>query len=293
MTEIKDTEIRILGSTTPSNHKSKRKNMIWLYGILLIIVAVAIGIIIGFYVNKKEQPTTEPLTDSAFEPTGQVALPHPFRVWIEHGLQQTGKGCLIKDTMVNDIPLVLKMPIGCKARLETGYECLKDTSKIVLLCQAADVRADNKKIVGAFVKEGKPLSWGLSKKGYCGIINDTISVGVAENSPLFEKATETGGYFFRQYPLVSNGMIVENELKTKSTRRALCEIEGAIVVIETQTRESLHDFSQALVDIGVRNAIYLVGSSSIAYYKDINGKSCASGEWKPQVYDNISFIIWE
>ena len=48
------------------------------------------------------------------------------------------------------------------------------------------------------------------------IINDKITIGIADNSPLFEQATETGGYFFRQYPLVDNGKLVENEPKNKS-----------------------------------------------------------------------------
>ena len=45
--------------------------------------------------------------------------------------------------------------------------------------QAADIRADNGKIVGAFVLKGDPLSWGLSKRGYCGIIDGKLTVGVA------------------------------------------------------------------------------------------------------------------
>ena len=90
----------------------------------------------------------------------------------------------------------------------------KDTT-VIFAAQAADVRADNGGIVGAFVLKGEPKAWGLSKKGYCASINGQITIGMADNSPLFEQATEEGGYFFRQYPLVSNGEIVENELKGK------------------------------------------------------------------------------
>ena len=88
---------------------------------------------------------------------------------------------------------------------------------------ASGIRADNDKIVGAFVVKGKPYSWGLSKEGYCGIIDGRLTVGVADNSPLFEEATEKEGYFFRQYPLVDNGVLVENEPKGKSIRKALCD----------------------------------------------------------------------
>jgi hypothetical protein len=150
----------------------------------------------------------------------------------------------------------------------------------------------NGKIVGAFVLRGQPLSWGLSKKGYCSIIGNEVTVGVADNSPLFEQATEVGGYFFRQYPLVNNGQLVENELKSQSTRRGLCELEGKVVVVETFTPESLHDFAQALVDIGTTNAIYLVGSSAIGWHRTIDGRGVASGQWEPRIYKNVSFIVW-
>ena len=186
----------------------------------------------------------------------------------------------------------LYVPLNMTPRLEVGYKCIDDTTNNMLLFQAADVRADNKKIVGAFVLRGKPLSWGLSKKGYCGIIGDQVTIGVADNSPLFEQATEVGGYFFRQYPLVSEGMLVENELKSQSTRRGLCELEGRVVVAETFTPESLHDFSQALVDLGTTNAIYLVGSSAIGWYRTMDGLGIASGQWEPRVYKNVSFIVW-
>lgn len=70
------------------------------------------------------------------------------------------------------------------------------------------------------------MAWGLSKKGYVGIIRDTVHLGVADNSPLFEEATETEGYFFRQYALVDNGVLVENEPKNKAIRKAICDRGG-------------------------------------------------------------------
>ena len=230
--------------------------------------------------------------EGIFERTTVAAVPHPLRGWL-NSLDSISAQCVVtKDTIVNDIPMRLYVPLNTTPRLEVGYSCIDDTTNNLLLFQAADVRADNKKIVGAFVLRGKPLSWGLSKKGYCGIIGDEVTVGVADNSPLFEQATEVGGYFFRQYPLVSNGMLVENELKSQSTRRGLCELEGKIVVVETFTPESLHDFSQALVDIGTTNAIYLVGSSAIGWHRTIDGRGIASGQWEPRVYKNVSFIVW-
>ena len=117
-------------------------------------------------------------------------------------------------------------------------------------------------------------------------------MGVADNSPLFELATERNGYFFRQYPLVDNGVLVENELKNKYIRRALCDLDEHIVVIESQTPESLHDFAQALVDVGVSNAIYLVGSTAMGWYVDTDGNGTKRGLWDERVFKNVSFIVW-
>ena len=168
---------------------------------------------------------------------------------------------------VNDIPLDIYIPHNAKPRLFIGTPDINDKN-VIFTTQAADIRADNGKINGAFVLAGEPKAWGLSKKGYCGIINGKITIGVAANSPLFEEATETGGYFFRQYPLVDNGKLVENEPKGKAIRKAICDRGGEILVVMTQEQESFHDFSQALIDLGASNAVYLVGSVSYGYFRD-------------------------
>ncbi len=280
--DIQDTEIRIIGDSAPTPRK--RYGWLVLIGVLL---AIAVGMVLLFTLR-----TNHSAEEGIFEQSIQQSVPHPLRGWLS-SLDSISTQCVVtKDTTVNDIPMRLYVPLNVTPRLEVGYKCIDDTTRNLLLFQAADIRADNKKIVGAFVLRGKPLSWGLSKKGYCSIIGDEVTIGVADNSPLFEQATEVGGYFFRQYPLVSNETLVENELKSQSTRRGLCELEGKVVVVETFTPESLHDFSQALVDIGTTNAIYLVGSSAIGWHRTIDGRGIASGQWEPRVYKNVSFIVW-
>jgi hypothetical protein len=173
----------------------------------------------------------------------------------------------------------------------------KNDTTIVYAAQAADERADNGGIVGAFVLKGEPLAWGISKKGYCASINGVVTIGVAENSPLFEQATVHGGYFFRQYPLVSDGQIVENEPKGKSIRRSICDRDGEIFMVETGSKESFHDFSQALVDLGVDQAVYLVGSSAYGWAVDGEGVVHEFGEdnyykGRRRMPKNTSYIVW-
>lgn len=308
MEDIKDTEIRILGdaggeqsstqasseSAPVQSQKRHRQRMLWwmIVGVLVLLSVTTLVVVHCVRTSDKEG-------EAVFEKAARVLPPHPLREWIaecdamEHDSTTTYRGTLFYNITVNDIPMRFMCPINAKPRLAVGYKCLQDTANTVLLWQAADIRADNQNIVGAFVLHGKPLSWGLSKRGYCAIIDDSVTIGVLDNSPLFEEATERNGDFFRQYPLVDNGVLVENELKTKCVRRALCELEGRVVVAETGTTESLHDFAQALVDVGVDNAIYLVGSSAIGWWMDTDGVGTPSGNWESLVYKNISFIIWK
>lgn len=292
--DIKDDQIRVIGEVT----QSKRKP----YGIWIIAAAALLIATIGIavFINPKEEvksvetPTTpEP---ALFEPE-EIAAPVSYeKIGKETDSLKAGYTEL-KDTTINDIPLRIFIPHNATMSLHIGKVDKEDKS-IIYAAQAADVRADNGGIVGAFVLKGEPVAWGLSKKGFCASINGEVTIGVAENSPLFERATEEGGYFFRQYPLVSNGRLVENEPKGKSIRRAICDRDGEIFMVETGTQESFHDFSQALVDLGVKEAVYLVGSSAYGWAVDENGEVHVFGEdnyytGRRRMPKNTSYILWK
>jgi hypothetical protein len=197
------------------------------------------------------------------------------------------------DTVINDVILAVYIPHNAIPELTIGIPNIND-HEIILAAQAADVRADNGKILGAFVYKGEPKAWGLSKKGYCAILDGEITVGVSDNSPLFEEATERGGYFFRQYPLVDNGSLVDNEPKNKTMRKALCSRSGQIFIVVSESDESFHDFAQALVDLGIDNAVYLVGShAAYGWYKDEKGTVEEFAANNARTYfKNETYIIW-
>ena len=282
---ILDSEIRVIGGA----QKPPKSPFRWYQIAIIVGVAVIIGLIVWWQWSEASDKPDEP---GLFEQEQPIVQPHPLIDWFASIDTIKTIGTVSTDISINDILLRVYAPLNSTPHLETGYKIADNSESSILFFQAADVRADNGKIVGAFVLHGKPLSWGLSKRGYCAIINGEVTVGVADNSPLFEKATDENGDFFRQYPLVDNGNLVENELKSKSIRRALCEVEGHVVVVETQSVESMHDFAQALVDIGTSNAIYLVGSSAIGWYMDAEGNGTKIGIWEPRKIKNISFIVW-
>lgn len=284
--EIRDDEIRVIGEEKPP----KPQGWKWL---LLLLAGVIIGIIIWqVWPSKPTLPVEDP-EQGVFEPSNEVVETTTVKMPLAKA-EEIGQGFVeIADTTINDIPMRLYLPHSVSMSLHVGNIDRNDKS-IIFAAQAADIRADNGGIVGAFVLKGEPLAWGLSKKGYCAIINDTVTVGVADNSPLFEEATEKGGYFFRQFPLVDNGSLVENELKGKAVRRALCDRDGEIFTVETLSIESFHDFAQALVDLGVDNAIYLVGANAYGWATDIDGQRHEFGDPNPKTsnkWRNINYLV--
>jgi len=263
--DIKDDEFRVIGVHSTYTPEGRPKHSV-LWTILIVTVLIIVVLLCVVLTNGEPKPVQDVFDTSTLVSEGKDAviatLPlgnyeDTVKAYTEH-LHQT----------VNDIPISIYIPHNAVPRLSMGTPDMYDKN-IILTAQAADIRADNGKINGAFVLAGRPLAWGLSKKGYVAIIDGKVSIGVAENSPLFEEATEKGGYFFRQYALVDNGSLVENESKGKSIRKAICDRAGEVFIAITETPESFHDFSQALVDLGVRNAVYIVGSEfSYGYFRD-------------------------
>lgn len=196
------------------------------------------------------------------------------------------------DTTSGNAPLIIMTPVDATPKLYVGTDILDDSTAI-LVVQAADVRGDNGEIVGAYVKEGQLLSKGQTKSGFCAIIGGKPTVGVADSTPFLEQALESDGYFFRQYPLVVGNQIVENKPKGKALRKALAELNGRVVVIMSKEKMTFHDFSQSLVDLGVTNAIYLVGSTSYGFATDDKGNKVEFGTRVDYGFENVNYIAWK
>lgn len=299
--DIRDDEFRVIGKerydivpvkgavdSVKGGASDKRGTRKPLAIILTLVILAGIAAVIFICAREKREAPEE----GVFEPVPEAAAPADTVKLFGVETDRTFTERI--DTVVNDVHLALYIPHNAVPELTLGVPDSTDR-RIILAAQAADIRKDNAKILGAFVLKGKPLAWGLSKKGFCAIIDGKVTVGVSENSPLFEEATEKEGYFFRQYPLVDNGILVESELKNKTMRKGLCSRHGQIFVAVSETDESMHDFAQALVDIGVENAVYLVGShTSFGWCVDEAGERTIFGEHaKRRLYRNENYIIWK
>lgn len=255
MKELNDNEIRVINSATPgrvATHKPRWHR----YAIALVAVLIVALPVMWWCVRDSGSSVAEESVyfDSATVESRNVPAMAHARLAAD-----TLVGITVCDTIVNDIPLTLFVPHNLHPSLHVGR--LPDAhGDIVMALQAADLRADNLEIVSAFVVNGELLARGTAKQGFCAILGDSLIVGVDDATPYFERTIDEHGDFFRQYPLVADNKVVENRIKNKAQRRALAVIDGTSMVVETATRESMHDFSQALVDLGALTAINLVGS---------------------------------
>lgn len=283
--DIDDNEIRIISPDSErQNHRSRRKPFFWIFtsiaviAVALIVLAIWALSEIGNGMSDNRIPYDPQIQEypSADSPATHSLL-HPY----------TER----RDTLAGDAELVVLTPRGTSPTLEIGNEVLADTTA-VLVVQAADIRKDNGRIVGSFVIRGEMAGKGEAKAGFCSIIDGDMTIGVADATPMFEQALTKDGFFFRQYPLVVAGQIVENKPKGRSIRKALAETPDGIAVIMSKNRLTMHEFSQALVAAGVRNAISLVGGKSYGRYTDIDGVRTDMGPmWSDEVAA-LNYIVW-
>lgn len=281
-TDISDDEIRVISS---GNKELPTKRLKKFYTVLAAIIILVLCGIVAIVFFQPEDDNIETMIIE--EPIRQSASIISAADSLSVGPAYSEK----KDTVVNGVRLTILTPRNAVPVLEIGEQVLDDQT-VVLAAQAADIRSDNGTIAGACVIGGELISKGCAKAGFCAIINGETTIGVAEATPMFEQALSDDGYFFRQYPLVIAGQIVENKPRGKAIRKALAEIGDDIAVVYSHRRLTFHDFSQALVDAGVRNAIYLVGSRSSGFYVDADGNRFSFGNDKRQNIDNINFIVW-
>ena len=287
--DIRDDEIRIItaneSKTFPDGRKPRFPRRRGVVLVIIIVLLLVLGIVVRKATVVGDYKLMEAQITDAPEPmAGEEAILEP--------LQTATPYTSLIDTIVGRTKLTILKPQNAVAKLSIGDSIL-DAPGPVLIAQAADVRRDNKQIVGAYVINGEMKSRGKAKSGFCAIINDKITIGVAQTTPLLEKATEECGFFFRQYPLVYEGEIIENKPTNLSQRKALATLNDEVVVILSHERLSFHDFSEALAGLGVTNAIYLVGSSAYLKARLEDGRIYEFGTRTMDIYPNSNYIFWQ
>ncbi len=275
-----DDEVQILGMKKPERPKplpmSKKQKFIIFLVCALSVIATLICIL-PLLLNKNNQDNYQQVKEFPPKQNEQIKSEQAF---IE-----------VLDETVNDVPLLVYVPHHGQLELSMTMPERTDQS-IIFVAEAADVRADNGGIVGDYVLAGQQLAHGKRKEGFCAILDNEIIIGMAGETGILTKAITQKGYFFRQYPLVRDSQVIENEPKGKSIRRAIAIRNNKVIMVESRSRESFHDFAQALVDIGISNAIYLCGGSAFGWYRASDDTITTFGQEK-EIASGTNYLVWK
>ena len=280
--DIEEDEIRIVGGRSAAKRIPR-----WAY----IVAALLLLAVVLLLTLRTCGSGTNPAKGTVPPPADETLPAAEATLWHEN-LDPARPSCLVvSDTFIDSLHLQIFTPLNALPELHLGPLDTADTT-ILFAAMAADLRRDNGKIVGAFVMAGEPLSWGLSKRGYCAIIDGRIALGTADNSPLFEQATEQGGYFFRQYPAVADGHWVPNNPENASFRRALCLLDGKVCIVACSDRVLMNDFSIALSALGATQALFLVGGTSDGWYRNSDGSLSRLGTSYARNTKYMNYIVF-
>ena len=269
MVQYSDNEIQVLGSTS----NRSRKKWVWLLPLLVVGISWALLVTLG----KEETVDIKHFKTELKAPSPRQPEP------------EMTSGVEYETQVVNDVWLNVYKILDMHAELSLDVSGYTDSTECIIL-QAADIRKDNRKFVGDFVLNGEKLSSGKVKKGYCAIVDGKVTIGMSADDEVMNHCMTNGGSFFRQYPLVVDGVMQPSNVKGKSIRRALAQNEDGLYIVMTDERESVHNFSEALVDMGMKDAISLVGGNK-AYMYWMQEDECWESEDLTKV-DNRNFIVF-
>lgn len=150
-------------------------------------------------------------------------------------------------------------------------------STIYFISRAMDYRKYDREMIGEYVVDGTLYGDGRHRLAYLAALPDGLpQIGIGREDEVVEFVQKNRGCMIRQFALVSAGQICTSqfELKGKVTRAAYArKADGptALYFVETLTKETLYDFSEALVDYGFTDAIYITDGVWLnRFYRDVD-----------------------
>ena len=283
---IGENEIRIIGSSPEQRPaETPQKGKKWL-AVALVAALLVLGVVL-WLLGRNDSPSESFSTQS---------MP-PVATEQEDSVVQDSAYVDICDTIINNISLHRYIPVNAKPMLVVGL--IKDIpSDYILGAMAADFGDYNGeyRVAGAFVHQGQMLSHSKSKYGFCAILKDTVVIGNDLSTSYFEEAIEEKGDFFRQHALVHEGEVVNKVIsKIGALRRSLCRLsDGRLCIIDTDMSVSLDEFSTALCQYGVKEAIALMGTgASVRWAVDKAGRRYIAGADEFDFPEVVNYIVWD
>ena len=189
---------------------------------------------------------------------------------------------------------------GLQANIEFDEPKLKDAS-VMLYCRSADFRKDDGSFIGSFIVNGEDYTVDCSNDsvphGYMAILGSRCGIGVDDTDTMKKYVIENGGSYFQQYFLVSNGLVLQDNLNALGGTTRRCALgwkkkSDKLYFIVSRDEVSAWDFSDALREYGFTNAIYITGGSDYCYYRDEEGTRQDIGDVANYPYKKWTGVPW-
>ena len=238
-----------------------RRRTWWRWAVAALVALACVAALLTWYENYKENRVGIPISTT---PTQNIEK-----------LKQAAKAEPAQVVMSSDSILGVALDFyalhGLKASLQFEEPDTADAS-VYLYSRCADHMADGN-FIGSLVADGKTLQDDRSRLGYMAMADGRMVIGVSRSDKVKDYVVERGGSFFRQFILVSNGVIPTRfYLHGKVERRAIGRMGDTLYYIATRHKESLWDFADALREYGFVDAIYLTGGNRRSFYRSVDGE---------------------
>ena len=245
--------------TTPT--VSRRKKWLqWIAGMMAILAALLL-VLVAYNSWKYYYRIGIPVSVSPSENIEKLKTPAP---------QEPAEVVMTNDSVLG-VALDFYAIHGLRASIEFHEPDTADTS-VFLYCRSADHTADGN-YIGSLVAEGKEMRTDRSRLGYMAMTNDNMVIGISRSDKVKDYVKDHGGSFFRQFILVSNGVIPTRfHLHGKVERNAIGRIGDQLYYITTRHKETLYDFADALREYGFTDAIYITGGDDYSFYRTRDGQ---------------------
>ena len=256
-----------------SQPSSSHRHSKWPVAVVSILLTAAICMMaaFGYRYYRRYINIGVPVSVTSKENIGKLELPYVDEM----------PGVVKSSDSILGVAINMYQLIGLKAEITFTEPAVDDTDVYLYsrCCDQTSYDPETNRYLGSLVQNGKELQSDNSRLGYCAMANDNIVIGIARDEKVKDYCIEQKGSFFRQFILVSDGVLPGRfYLHGKVERRALARMGKNLFYVESKGKETMWDFADALREYGFIDAIYITGGTDYCFYRTADGTAHDIGD---------------
>lgn len=256
-----------------SQPSSSHRHSKWPVAVVSVLLTAAICMMaaFGYRYYRRYINIGVPVSVTSKENIGKLELPSVDEM----------PGVVKSSDSILGVAINMYQLIGLKAEITFTEPAVDDTDVYLYsrCCDQTSYDPETNRYLGSLVQNGKELQSDNSRLGYCAMANDNIVIGIARDEKVKDYCIEQKGSFFRQFILVSDGVLPGRfYLHGKVERRALARMGKNLFYVESKGKETMWDFADALREYGFIDAIYITGGTDYCFYRTADGTAHDIGD---------------